>query len=229
MPYRKGFFAMPTLSEIQREADNRGLIRKVQRAVGLLAPMDVDMPEALTGEDNLPIDLKALGFLPVGIVTPDGYRFARDIEKEDIDALGYASYVRSDITRVARSITFNAMETGRKHMNELMFGMDQSGITAAANGEIVFDEPDLPIGAEYRFIVVGADGPADTNWILGKGFPTVKLASVGEEAWSKEGALQREITLDVFADEELGYPVRHYLGGTAAVKYADVLGYATAP
>lgn len=217
---------MPTLSEIQRDSDNRGLIRKVQRAVGLLAPMSVELPEALTGPDHLPIDLKAAGFLPVGIVTPDGYRFARDIEKEDIDALGYASYVRSDITRVARSVVFNAMETGRRHLTELKYGVDLTGVTPDANGEVTWDEPDLPIGAEYRFIVVGADGPADTNWILGKGFPTVKLASVGEETWSKEGVLQQEITLDVFADEELGTPVRHYLGGTAAVKYADVLGYA---
>lgn len=217
---------MPTLSEMQRDSDNRGLIRKVQRAVGLLAPMDVELPEALTGPDHLPIDLKALGFLPVGIVTPDGYRFARDIEKEDIDALGYASYVRSDITRVARTIVFNAMETGRRHLTELKYGVDLSGVTPDANGEVTWDEPDLPIGAEYRFLVVGADGPADTNWVIGKGFPTVKLASVGEETWSKEGVLQQEITLDVFADEDLGTPVRHYLGGTAAVKYADVLGYA---
>ena len=220
---------MPTLSELQTEYDSRGLIRKVQRAVGLMAPMSVDLPEALTGTDKQPIDLKSLGFLPIGIVTPDGYRFARDIEKEDIDALGYASYVRSDVTRVARSITFTAMETGRKHLNELLYGTDLSGVEPDANGEVVFDEPDLPIGQEYRFLVVGADGPAETQWILGKGFPSVKLANVGEESWSKEGALQREITLDVFTDEEEGYPVRHYLGGTGAVKYADVLGYATTP
>lgn len=220
---------MPTLAEIQRETDHRALVRKVQRAVGLLAPLSVDLPEALTGADNLPIDLKSEGFLPVGIVTPEGYRFASDIEKDDIDALGYSSYVRSDITRVARSISFNAMETGRRHLEELRYGVDLSGVSPDANGEIVFDEPDLPIGQEYRFLVVASDGPADTNWILGKGFPRVKLASVGEEAWSKEGALQREITLDVFTDDDEGYPVRHYLGGTAAVKYADVLGYTTAP
>jgi len=221
----KGDFVMPTLAELQAEADSRGLVRKVQRAVGLLAPMDVDLPEALTGEDSLPVDLKSDGYLPIGIVTPDGYTFGRDIEKDDIDALGYSSFVRSDITRVARSISFTAMETGRRNLNELMYGADLSGIAQGENGEVVFDEADLPIGSEYRFLVIASDGPAANNWILGKGFPTVKLASVGEESWAKEGAIQREITLDVFADEDLGTPVRHYLGGTAAVRYADVLGY----
>lgn len=220
---------MPTLAELQTEYDSRGLVRKIQRAVGLLAPMDVDLPEALTDEDSLPIDLKAEGFLPIGIVSADGYNFASDIEKDDIDALGYSSFVRSDITRVARTVSFTAMETGRKHLSELLHGVDLSGVTMGANGEIVWDEPDLPLGQEFRFLVVGSDGPAATNWIIGKGFPSVKLASVGEEAWSKEGALQREVTLDVFTDEDAGYPVRHYLGGTATQKYADVLGYGTAP
>lgn len=220
---------MPTMASLQTEFDNRKLVRKIKRAVGLLAPTTVELPEALTGPDSLPIDLKTAGFLPVGLVTPAGYRFARDIEKEDVDALGYASYIRSDITRVARSITFTALQTGIKHMQELQYGVDLSGITQGVNGEVVFDEPDLPIGEEYRFLVIGDDGPAAENSILGKGHGSVKLASVGEEAWSKEGALQREITLDVFTDDELGTPVRHYLGGTGAVAHKDVLGYTQAP
>src|SRR5690625_5493469 len=69
----KGDFVMPTLAELQAEADNRGLVRKVQRAVGLLAPMDVDLPEALTDEDSLLVDLKALVFLSIVIVITDVY------------------------------------------------------------------------------------------------------------------------------------------------------------
>lgn len=214
-----------TFAEMQADFDRRGLIRKVQRAIGLLAPLSVELPEAITDTDHQPIDLKTLGFLPIGIVTPDGYRFSREIEKDEIDALGYSSFVRTDITRVPRQITFNAMETGRRHLQELKYGVDLSGITATANGEIVFDEPDLPIGEEYRFLVLGSDGPASRNWIMAKGFPTVKLASVGEEAWAKEGAVQSEIVLDVFSGEEEGFPVRHYMGGTAVGQYADVLGY----
>lgn len=219
---------MPSLAELQTEYDERGLVRKIQRAVALLAPLTVDLPEALTGPDSLPIDLKAEGFLPIGIVSADGYSFGSDIEKDDIDALGYSSFVRSDITRVARTISFTALETGRRHLSELLHGVDLSNVQMDTNGEIVWEEPDLPTGQEFRFLVVGSDGPADTNWVIGKGYPTVKLASVGEESWSKEGALQREVTLDVFTDEDEGYPVRHYLGGTATQKYADVLGYGTA-
>jgi hypothetical protein len=212
-----------------QEADERGLVRKVRRAVGFLAPVSVELPENLTGPDSLPIDLKALGFLPIGIVTPDGYRFGRDVEKDDVDALGYASFVRTDVMRVARTITVNPLEFGRRHMQELKYGTDLSAVQAVADsGEIVFDEPDLPNDAEYRLVVAADDGPAANNWILGRGYGRVKLGNAGEEAWGSTGALSQELTLDVFVDDEIGTPVRHYLGGTGAKASVDILGYTTA-
>lgn len=219
---------MPTISEQIADADERGLVRKIQRAMAFIAPTTVDLPESLYSAGSL-VDLKTSGFLPVGLVSPDGYSFSREIEKEDIDALGYASPVRSDVTRVPRSVTFTALEKGRKHMLELTYGTDLSAVTQdAATGEVVFDEPDLPVNAEYRLIVVGEDGPAAENWVMGKGFFRVKLSGTAEEVWGREGAVSQQFTLDVFSDDEAGVPVRHYIGGTGAVAHKDVLGFSAA-
>lgn len=208
---------MPTFDTIRQEADNRAFVRKIQKAVAFLGPMSVDLPESLfmAGTTEL-IDLKATGYLPVGMVTPDGYTFGREVNKEDVNALGYASPVRSDVTSVPRSVSFTALENFKRHMLELKYGANLSATTQAlgANGEIIFDEPDLPIGEEYRLLVIGSDGPALANWILGKGYGTVKLAGTGDESWGQEGALGQEYTLDVFNDEGTGSPVRHYIGGT---------------
>ena len=100
---------MPTFDTIRQEADERALIRKIQKAVAFVAPNTVDLPTTLFGVGGQLVDLKALGWLPVGMVTPDGYEFGRDINKEDVTALGYASAVRSDITEVARSITMTPL------------------------------------------------------------------------------------------------------------------------
>ena len=219
---------MPTISEQIAAADERGLVRKIQRAMAFIAPITVDLPESLYSAGSL-VDLKASGFLPVGLVSPDGYSFSREIEKEDIDALGYASPVRSDVTRVPRSVTFTALEKGRKHMLELTYGTDLSAVTQdATTGEIVFDEPDLPVNAEYRLIVVGEDGPAAENWVMGKGFFRVKISGTAEEVWGREGAVSQQFTLDVFSDDEAGVPVRHYIGGTGAVAHKDVMGFSAA-
>lgn len=218
---------MPTFQQVQRDADNRKLIRKIQKAVAFLGRADVELPESLYQGGSL-IDLKAEGWLPVGIVTPDGYSFAREPESEDIDGLGYASPVRSDTTRVARSVTFTPLESGRKHMYELRYGTDLSGVTQdATTGEIVFDEPDLPVDAEYKLLVLGSDGPADENWVMGKGYFSAKVSGTAEEVWGREGAVSSQITLNIFSGEESGVPVRHFIGGTGAVKHKDVLGFDT--
>lgn len=219
---------MPTFAELMTEADERGLIRKTQRALGFLAPLTVDLPEAITGQDSLPIDLKALGFKPIGIVTPDGWRFGREVDKSEIDGFGYASPVRTDITKVARTVVFTPLEYGRRHLTELRYGVDLSGVLPdPTSGEITWDEPDLPINREYRLVVIGDDGPPELNWILGKGIPRVKLSDTAEETWGSEGAVgSSDITLDIFVDEEIGTPIRHYLAGTGAKASADVLGYA---
>lgn len=217
---------MVTFDETQAGSDNRGLIRKIQKALGFLAPTTVDLPDSLFEVGGGLIDLKTLGFLPVGMVTPDGYKFGRDVEKEDIDALGYASPVRSDVTKVTRSVTMTLLESGRKHIQELKFGTDLTTKTQdPVTGEVVFDEPDLPVGQEYRLLVLGSDGPTANNWILGRGYGLVKLASTGEEAWGQSGAVQSEITLDVFTDDAVGGPVRHYSGGTGAVLAKLDTGY----
>jgi len=217
---------MPTFDTIRQDSDERALIRKIQKAVAFLAPTTVELPTSLFGVGGALADLKALGFLPIGIVSPDGYEFGRDINKEDVSALGYASPVRSDITEVARSVTFTPLETGRKHMLELTYGTDLTAVTQSpTTGEVVFEEPDLPVGQEYRLLVIGSDGPAADNWILGRGYGTVKLASTDSQKWGTGDAVQQPLTFDVFTDSEIGTPVRHYIGGTGAVKHKTILGF----
>lgn len=218
---------MPTFDTIQQDADNRNLVRKIQKAVALLAPTTVELPESLYEGGSL-IDFAAAGWKPVGLVTADGFSFSREVEKENIDALGYASPVRSDVTTVPRQVSFTALEKGRRHMLELTLGTDLTGVTQdPTTGEIVVDEPDLPVDAEYRLLVIGSDGATADNWVMGRGYGSVKLANGGSETWGREGAVSSEITLDVYTDDEIGVPVRHYIGGTGAVKAQDVLGFTT--
>lgn len=217
---------MVTFHELQTQSDERKLVRKIQKAVALIAPRNVDLPESLFAGAGQLVNLKEEGWLPLGIVTPDGYEFTRDVETEDIDGLGYASPVRTDVTRVPRAITTTLIESGRKHVNELIYGTDLSTVTQdPVTGEVVFDEPDMPANREYRLLLLGQDGPADEEWVLGKGYGTVSLTAGGGGTWGQEGAVSSEVTLSVYADDELGTPVRHYMGGTGALKYKDVLGY----
>lgn len=219
--------ATKTFDEMRLEADRRHLIRKVQKAMAFVFRKDVELPtslfDPLTGNK---IDLLALGGLPVGMVTPDGYKFGREAETADVDAMGYGSSARSDTTKVLRSISFTPLEKGRKHMQELTLGQKLDGVLQdKITGEIVIKEVDLPIDEEWRLLIVGSDGPADNEWIMGRGYPNVKLSSAGEEAWGTEGAVTQELSFKVSSDEDLGTPTVHYLGGTGALKANLDLGF----
>lgn len=220
---------MPSFDELQKAADERGLIRKIQRATGWLAPKDVDLPDSLFGADGTYADLPELGFLPIGIVSTDGWNFGREPEDEEIEGLGYASAVRTDIVKVSRTVTVTILEHGRKHIQELVLGSDLDGVTMdPITGEVVFDEPDMPINQEYRLLVIGADGPKDNQWVMGRGFGAAQLSTTGEEVWGKEGAVQQELTFKIAPDTVTGSPTRRYLGGTGALKASEALGFAKA-
>lgn len=223
---------MPTFDAIRQDSDNRELVRKIQSAVAMLRLKipGRSLPTTLfdaASNTNL-VDLKAAGWWPVGLVTPDGYTFTREVSMEDVSAMGYASPIRSDPTAVPRTVSFTPFELLKRRVLELVKGASYAGVVPTATGEVVIDEPDLPADQEYELLVLGKDGPALMQWIIGKGYGAVKLSGTGDESWGGEGAASRQLTFNVFTDKTLGVPVREYIGGTAALANARALGFTIA-
>lgn len=213
-----------TFAQLKTEADNRSLVRKTLQAVAFLAPVSAELPDALTDETGA---LQALpkDYWPIGLVTPDGYTFTADTTKEDVDALGYSQPVRSDITRVAKGVQVTVLETLKRNVQGLIRGMDMSQVKANAQGAVTFDEPGMPVFEEFRLLIISQDGPADNEWLIARGYPRVKLAEVPEEVWNSTDANSVALNFDVFTDQDLGTPCRHYIAGNAALKYKDALGF----
>lgn len=223
---------MPSFDTQRTDYDNAKLIRKLNKSIAVIRRKDpeVAFPTSLYGPDGQLIDLKAIGFKAVGKVSTDGYSFNREVSREAITSLGYYSPDRNDVTEVPRSIAFTANERGRLHMQELILGTDLSAVTQdPTSGEIVFHEPETPVDSDYELLVIASDGPTDENWLIGRGYPLVRVNNGGTETWSQEGAATTEITLDVFTDDETGVPVIHFMGGTGALRHSDDLGFTQAP
>ncbi|MBS6101826.1 MAG: hypothetical protein KH751_04325 [Actinomyces sp.] len=216
--------AAKTFAQLKAESDNRNLVRKTLQALAFLAPVSTGLPTALTDQAGALQELPE-GYWPIGLVTPDGYSFTADTTKEEVDALGYSQPVRSDITKVAKSVEVTVLETLKRNVQGLIRGMDMSQIKAAASGEVTFDEPDMPAFGEYRLVIISQDGPADAEWLIGRGYPLVKISEIPEEVWNSSDATSVKLKFDVFPDPKLGTSCRHYIAGNAALKYKDALGY----
>lgn len=203
---------MPTFSQLKAAADNASQVRKVLEAIAFWIPMSEPLPDALLDADKSLLALPE-GAVPLGIVTKDGYKFSTEVSKQETDAFGYGNPVRTDIDKAPKSIEFTLMQDGRQLVASLVYGMDLSGVPTLATGEVVFDEPPIPVMEEGRLVLIGRDGVGLKENFRGRGYPRVKLAEVPEEAWTTDNPIQYPLKFDVLTDDELGTPCRHYLGG----------------
>lgn len=214
-----------TTIEALKAKHNHGTnVRKGLNVIIFMAPASAKLPDKITDTNGQVSELPA-EYLPVGMMTTDGVTFSADVSKEEVEALGYVEPVRTDVVKAPKTIKFGVLETLRKNLQELVYGVDLSSTTAAASGEIIFDEAPMPQFSEFRLVAIMADGPADNEWLLGRGFPRVKLASVPEEVWSSSDPVKFDLELDVFTDTALGTPCRHYIGGTGALTHLDAIGF----
>ncbi|MBD3689874.1 hypothetical protein H8R18_01305 [Nanchangia anserum] len=216
-----------TIQKVKQQADHSGLIRKTIHAAAFWAPIDTEVPETLTNEAGQLLSLPE-AWRPFGLVATDGYTLGADTDKAEVEALGYVDPVRSDITKIARSIKFTCFETWQRLIRELVDGVNLAETTPNAGGELSYDAPQVPMFEEGRLMLVTTDGPAANEFIRGTCFTRVKLSEVPEEAFNNEDAESIELTFDAFPDAKLGTAMRRYFGGTGAKNSVKDLGWKTA-
>lgn len=214
-----------TFAELKNSADKTSNILKTLEAVAFLAPISAPVIDTLTDSTGALNELPE-GYLPVGIVTPDGYTFGSNTETVDTHGFGYANPPRQDIVRVTKSISVTALEY-RANILALAYGMQPETMVQAINGEVRIDRPVLPEKVFYRMIVIGKDGAGDDELFVAKHFPKVYSTSIPEEAWG-ENALQFPLELSVDLDPEVGTTERSFLAGPGAKARGTGMGFAQA-
>lgn len=216
---------MATIESLKRKHNNPSNVRKALNVIAFFAPMSVELPEALTQTGGELKELPA-GYSSMGTFTTDGAAFSTDVSVEDVEALGYAGPVRSDIVKAPRTVKLNVFEMLRKKLLELVHGVDLSQTKADKDtGEIVFDDSALPMLREQRLLVISTDGPTESEWVMGWGFPKVKLASIPGTDLKSSDPIKGELEFKVLTDEKLNTPCRNYIGGSAAIRYLDAIGF----
>ena len=214
-----------TIEALKKAHNKRSNIRKGLNVVVFMAPTTVELPARIT-EGTGQLTQLPEGWWPVGLMSKDGLTVSVDVNVEEVEALGYVEAVRTDVVKAPKTVKFTALEVYRRNLQQMFYGLDLSQVKASkSTGEVVFDEAPLPLHDEFRLLAVMSDGPADNEWLIGRGFPRVKPASIPEEVWKSEDPVQAEIELSVFTDEVLGTPCRHYIGGSGAIRHRDAIGF----
>lgn len=214
-----------TIEALKKKHNKAKNVRKALNVLAFVAPLTTAVPDALTGASGAMKQLSA-DWTPLGIFTTDGGEITPDVSVDDVDGLGYAEPVRSDLTKATKTIKLNIFELFRKEMMSLTHGVDLSQVKAnATTGEVVFDDPLLPSIPEKRLLLVAADGPADDEWLMGWCFTRAKLVSMPTISLKATDPITGDLEFKAFADEAAGTACRNYYGGSAMLKHRDITGF----
>ncbi|NIH72216.1 hypothetical protein [Auritidibacter ignavus] len=217
---------MATIEALMAEGHNR----KLRRHGGLkqivyLAPQSVEVPTSLFSSGNELIDPVRIGFHPVGLLTDDGVEFNDSFEVEGSSSVGYTSNTREDPGETERGISVTLQESYNKFVEGVVRGADYSGLEMSENGEVVFDDPSLPILTEYRGLVLSVDGPPEDQWIMGKLYFALQLSSRDAYSWAKGVTMDRPVSFTALDDAVEGIPSREIIAGTGPLRHAKALGF----
>lgn len=217
---------MATFEELRMQSDNTNNVRKTLGALIFLSELTTPLLETLTDVDG---SIKALGeeWFSLGLFSRDAISFARESDNEATEALGYLSPVREDISSISRTITATAYEVDKRRIRELADGTDLSAVTVV-NGEIAYNEPEVPVNRRWRLLAIGRDVNKRTGMdILRANFyPQVELNAMPSEEWGTD-ALSQELAFTNYLDQDAGYARRRFLAGPGLDPVA--LGFAAEP
>lgn len=218
-----------TFAELKSASEDVRHVRKSLAAVIWLAPEDADPITGLTTADGLKVQSFPTTYQPVGLLTPDGPSFTREVSMSDVEAHGHFSPVRRDPESGTEEFTFTAYEILRKRVAELRDAVDLSAVTPdTTSGEVVYEVPSLPVMRYYRAILATFDGTPDKPWLEGVFYPRVQVTSFPGDQWSKSDARSAEIGFTAYDDPELHFVKRRFYGGAGFKAQSAALGW-TAP
>ena len=213
------------------------LTTKIQRLHLFKAPMSAPIPEAITGMsgDTTPVvELLELdaddGWVDMGLIgSDDAPTWSRDMETEDLLAIGFRDAVRTEITSDVANLTATFLEKNR-HVIETYDNVDLSGVTPDPDtGEIKWIRPsDAPL-IKSRYAAYGQDGSgADRVWMV-KILTAGVIDSVDDQTMGGEGFMTYPVTLKGLVDTDAGTSMITYMGGPGVKANLAAMGFTPTP
>lgn len=215
------------VGELEIARHQRQLILKPNEAHVFGMPMTVPPIQQITeGPDSKLAELPE-GAFDFGLLNKeDAITLSREVEKSDINAIGYSNPVKSDFISDISGINFTGLETNR-HNIENNLGQDLSEMVAdPITGEIAFNQAAIAQIRQLRYLLISkANSGVDTIYI-GRLFLCGEVAEMGEQTISDgEGALTWPTVVNGMVDTEHGVSIRHYFGGSGWDRVLEDAGF----
>lgn len=156
----------------------------------------------------------ASGWGDLGLLTPDGMGFSREVTNSEIMAFGRQTAVRSDIVSDTTSLNIVAIET-----NLISIGLGTgANITKssrnATNGSLMIKKPPRPTAREYEVLTLAVDNTDKGPIYIGRYMPKAKVTGFSDQALGgTDNAIEWGTTLTSNFSAKHGFSEAWLFGG----------------
>ena len=210
------------LAEKQEE-----LVRKPLDGSAFFAPLTAPtIDENFVGPGGVLAELPDEDWGDLGLLTPDGMGFSREVSNSDIMAFGRQTPVRSDITNDTTTLNIVALET-----NLRTIGMATgASITAASRnsttGALMIKKPPRPTPKQYRVFCMSVDNTEDGEIYICRYLPKAKVTGFSDQALGgTDNAIEWGTTLTSQFDKTLGFSEAWLFGGPGWNALLERMGF----
>ena len=205
---------MPSFYDLQDHFDD--LIRKgLEGSVFAKRSVDADA-EITVLKDSTGLLALPPGYADVGNLTKDqGAQWTRDINTSETTSLGKSEPTRVDILSDVTGLQFT-MQESKKAVFEMYDGIDLTGVTQDANGNVSWDKADRPANINYRMFALFKDGDGADAIYFAKWLPKAQVTDRGEQSWNENNEIQYPVTITAYVDKSAGTSMRTLWAGPAA-------------
>lgn len=219
---------MPSkVAQLEIARHQRELILKPRAAHVFGAPMTTPVVLNITEGPSSQLAELPVGYYDFGLLDKeDAVNLSREMEKADINAIGYSNPVRSDITSDIFGMAFKGLETNRFNI-ETNLGVDLSGVTPdPVTGEVSFDQPAVALIRRQRYMLLADVGSGVDTIHFGRQFLAGEVSETGEQTITDgEGYLGWPFTVNAMVDTLYGVSVRHHFGGPGWKNLLEEAGF----
>lgn len=203
------------IAELEIARHQRELIFKPLAAHVFGATPTAAVPTAMTTGADAELDELPEGWFDHGLIDrDDAITWGREMERADINAIGYNDPVRSDVTSDIFGLTFKGLETNRFNIENYLQVDLSAVVPTATTGEVNFIQPTTTFTRRRRLFTIAEDGAGADKIFIGRLVALAEVTETPEQTiTTQEGALTWPCTFNSRVDTTLGYSVRHFFGG----------------
>lgn len=170
------------------------------------------------------------GWGDLGLLTPDGMGFSREVSNSDIMAFGRQTPVRSDITNDSTTLNFVAIETNLKTIGMATGATIAPGARSATTGALMIRKPPRPTPKQYRVLAMAVDNTEDGEIIICRYLPKAKVTGFSDQSLGgTDNAIEWGATLTSQFDKELGFSEAWIFGGPGWNALLTKMGFTALP